>query len=109
MSDEQTAASFDAQFEALSHIDRRRLLSALLKAKADDDLPVTIDQLERDAAAESFEMSMYHLHIPNLEEKGLIDTTEDERTVTPGPRFDAIQPLLELVSSNRERLPNDWV
>lgn len=108
MSDERPPASLDAQFDALRHVERRRLLSAVLDAKTDEDLPVTIDQLEPDDAPDSYEMAMIHMHIPNLEEKGLIDVSEDDRAVTPGPRFDRIRPLLELISSNRERLCGDW-
>lgn len=109
VSEEVMSTSFDSHLDALGHIDRRRLLLALLHAKAEDDLPVEIDRLADDAAGATHRVSMHHIHLPKLDDYGFADADVDRYTVTTGPRFDEIQPLLELFDGNRERLPDDWL
>jgi len=108
MSEEVTSASFDAHLDALGHADRRRLLLTLLDASAEGDLPVDVDRLAN-GTAEAFRVSMHHVHLPKLDDYGFADTNLDRYTVTPGPRFDEIRPLLELLDGNRDRLPDDWL
>ena len=109
MSKQITSTPLDSHLDALSHIDRRRLLLTLLHANTDGDRPVEIDQMESDAAERPLELSMYHVHLPKLEEKGLIDANAGNHSVTRGPRFDDIRPLLELLDSNRGQLPDGWM
>ncbi|MFC6954608.1 hypothetical protein [Halorubellus litoreus] len=109
MSKEVTSASFDSHLDALGHIDRRRLLLALLHANADGDLPVDVEQLEHATAEKSPRLSMHHVHLPKLDDHGFIDASLNHYSVTPGPRFEEIKPLLELLETNREQLPDDWL
>jgi len=109
MSKQFTSTSFDSHLDALSHVDRRRLLLTLLHADTDGDRPVEIDQMEYDTAERPLELSMHHVHLPKLEEKGLVDADADTHSVTTGPRFDEIEPLLELLDTNRGQLPDGWV
>ena len=109
MSKQVTSASFDSHLDALSHVDRRRLLLTLLHANTDGDQPVEIDQTEYDTAERSLEQSMHHVHLPKLEQKGLVSANADSHSVTTGPRFDEIEPLLELLDANRGQLPDGWV
>jgi len=109
MSEEVLSASFDSHLDALGHVDRRRLLLALLDAKTAGGLPVEIDRLERDTATTPLRVSMHHVHLPKLDDYGIVDVNRDRYTVTPGPRFDEIRPLLELLDENRDRLPDDWL
>jgi repressor of nif and glnA expression len=108
MEREIPSISLDSQFDALRHVARRRVLFELLAATADDDLPVRMDEIERTAAERPFQVSMRHVHLPKLEENGLVDSSGSVDAVTTGPRFDEIRPLLELLDENRDRLPNDW-
>ena len=73
MSEGVTSPSFDSQFDALGHVDRRRLLFALLDANAEDTLPVEIGQLEHDTAESSLRLSMHHVHLPKLDAQGFVD------------------------------------
>lgn len=109
MSEEVTSTSFDSHLDALGHVDRRRLLLALLDANTEDNLPVEIDQLEHDTAETSLQLSMHHVHLPKLDYLGFVDANLDHYSVTRGPRFDEIKPLLELLDTNREQLPDDWL
>lgn len=104
-----SSASFDTQLSALSHVERRQLLLALLHANTEDDLPLEVDQLEHDTAGNSSELSMQHVHLPKLDDYGFVDANPDRGTVATGPRFDEIEPLLELLDSNRDLLPDDWL
>ncbi|WP_425601416.1 DUF7344 domain-containing protein [Halobaculum magnesiiphilum] len=105
-----SSASFDTQLSALSHIDRRRLLLALFHAETEDDaLPLEVDLLEHDTAGNTLQLSMNHVHLPKLDEHGFVEANPDRGSVTIGPRFDEIEPLLELLDENRDRLPDDWL
>lgn len=108
MIEDVTSTSFDAHLDALGHVDRRRLLLALLHANAGGDLPVDVDRLAN-GTAEDLRVSMHHVHLPKLDDYGFVDADLDRYTVTTGPRFDEIRPLLELLDGNRDRLPDDWL
>ena len=103
------STSFDSHLDALGHADRRRLLLALLDASTEGGLPVEIDHLASDAAEVPLRVSMHHVHLPKLDDYGFVETNLDRYTVTTGPRFDEIRPLLELLDGNRERLPDGWL
>jgi hypothetical protein len=108
MSEEITSTPFDAHLDALGHADRRRLLLALLDASAEGDLPVDVDRLTN-GTAEDLRVSMHHVHLPKLDDYGFVDANRERGTVTTGPRFDDVRPLLELLDGNRDRLPDDWL
>ncbi|WP_049985413.1 ArsR/SmtB family transcription factor [Halobellus rufus] len=108
MSKEVTSVSFDSHLDALGHIDRRRILLALLHADTEGDLPVGIDQLVEGTDRSSARVSIHHVHLPKLDEYGFVNVTRDNHAVTPGPRFDEISPLLELLDQNTDQLPDDW-
>ena len=107
MSKEVTSTSFDAHLDALGHVDRRRLLFALLHASVKGDLPVEVEQLGQPTAEDDLGLSMHHVHLPKLDDQGFVDANLDRNSVTPGPRFDDIKPLLELLDANRGQLPGD--
>lgn len=109
MSEEVTSMSFDSHLDALGHVDRRRLLLALLHANTEDDLPVEVDQLEHDTAEGPLRQSMHHVHLPKLVDCGFVDATLDQYSVTTGPRFAEVRPLLELLDANRDQLPDGWL
>lgn len=109
MSKEVTSTSFDSHLDALGHIDRRRVLLALLHANVEGDLPVEVEQLEHATPENSPLVSMHHVHLPKLDDYGFVDANLTHYSVTPGPRFDEIRPFLELLDTNRERLPDDWL
>ena len=109
MSKEVTATSIEACLEALGHIERRRLLLALLNGTADGDQAVACDPLDADAVDKPRQLSMHHLHLPKLAESGFIDADRQQGSVTKGPQFEEIRPLLELLDDNRGQLPDGWV
>ncbi|GAB3667462.1 DUF7344 domain-containing protein [Halopiger thermotolerans] len=101
MNGEKTA---DEVFDALTAVQRRRLLFALLdhnpqQVEELSGVPWSIPESEADM------MAKHHLHLPKLDADGFIDWDRDEQVVTKGPRFEEIEPLLEYLDSHREELP----
>ncbi|WP_432764882.1 DUF7344 domain-containing protein [Halobaculum halobium] len=109
MSTQDTAVSFEAYLDAVGHVERRRLLLALLNSTSDGDPTVALDRLDSTAADETLRLSLHHVHLPKLEDLGFVDADRDQRSVTTGPQFDEIRPILKLLDDNRDQLPHGWV
>ncbi|PSQ61895.1 MAG: hypothetical protein BRD21_08230 [Halobacteriales archaeon SW_8_66_22] len=104
----EAVTSFDTYLDALGHVERRRLLLALLNAE-EAALPIELDQLEYETAESDVLLSFRHNHLPKLEDLGFVDATPDQHLVTRGTRFEEIKPLLKHLDTHRDRLPPDWV
>lgn len=109
MNEPVAALSFDGVLDALAHVQRRKLLVALLEHNPQDDSPVAIADREDDADALNRLMLMRHLHLPKLEEYGFIDWDEATHEVRKGPKFAEIRPFLELLAAHEDELPSDWL
>lgn len=99
----------DDQLKALGRLERRRLLLELSSAGPHDDSNVDFSDLERDAGELDPLVTMRHLHLPILEERGFIRWDRKDYRVTKGPEFDELEPLLELLREIRDELPGDLV
>lgn len=91
------AEEADKVFNALTHANRRRLLFELYAATEDDCINYTDLSLP--------ENTLYHVHLPKLEEFGYVEKDRTEETVQRGPQWEEIEPLLELLSSHLSELP----
>lgn len=109
MTDQVATVSADGCLDALGDVSRRRLLVSLLRA--DDEGREAVDLRAVDAASNATraEVPLYHVHLPKLESMDLVDVDYDRGVVSRGPGFDEVEPLLELLEENRDRLPDDWV
>lgn len=109
----------DTVFTALAHEQRRQLLAELRSYD-----PQRVEKLSRESrelmrAHDAFVdeyltgsltietvdkalIRMYHVHLPELTEDGFIEWDRDTHLVTKGPRFDELQPVLELVETEQE-------
>jgi hypothetical protein len=47
---------------------------------------------------------MRHVHLPKLDAAEYVDWDRETDDVRPGPRFDEIRPLLEVLLENRDRV-----
>lgn len=108
MSEEVAALGMDSHLEALGHVERRRLLRALLQADRHGETSVDIGQLASGADERDLVVSMRHVHLPKLEGMGVVRTDPGSQRVRPGPNFEKIAPLLRLLDEHREELPADW-
>lgn len=106
-----TPRPFDVALDALADRNRRILLIALLEhnPQADDD-PQVPDDLDIEVAdSESLRLRLRHTHLPRLEEPGFIEWDRETHEIRRGARFDELRPLLELLHTNREELPDGWL
>jgi predicted transcriptional regulator len=101
--------SFDDMVDALAHIQRRKLLIALLEHNPQDDTPMVVADSERDTDALERLVSMQQIHLPKLADYGVIEWNKDSHEVMKGPNFDEIRPLLELLDDHEDELPEDWL
>lgn len=107
--DELAYVSLDDALDALNHIQRRKLLIALLDHNPQDDPPAVLADSEHDADALEHLVAMTHVHLPKLAEYGFITWNQDTHEVTQGPNFDGIHPLLKLVADHEDELPDGWL
>jgi hypothetical protein len=104
----QTERSLSEQFDMLSHEYRRRTLVALDEQNPREEDDFETDSIATESDLDLFKQKMYHTHLPKLEKAGFIDWDRDLGTITRGPRFDEIAPLIELMNRHHEELPDDW-
>lgn len=97
---------FDDQLDAIAHVQRRKVLVALLEDNPRADSPGAIGDT---VAAVDRPVSMRHVHLPKLEDLGFIDWDRRTHEVRQGPRFDEIEPLLDVLVANQDELPADWL
>lgn len=101
----------DEIFRLLSHVDRRRLLVALLDHDPQRDEPISVlDDLQvGDRDERRFQVAMVHSHLPLLEDAAVVMWDRDSHEVLAGPRFEDVRPLLELLDEHAADLPGEWV
>lgn len=101
--------SFDDILAALAHVQRRKLLVALLDHNPQDDTPVFIADDKSDLDPIERLVEMRHNHLPKLADYGFIEWDKDVNEVSKGPNFDEIKPILELLVAHEDELPPDWL
>lgn len=90
---------------------RRSLLIALLEhdrgqetnVRLPDDVAISGPNYGAQVA------ELRHCHLPMLADGDLIEWYREDNVVAKGPRFDDIEPLLELFHEHDEQLPDQWL
>jgi len=100
--------SFDDMLHVMSHIQRRKLLMALMDHNPQDDTPSVPVSSEDSDSIERF-VQMKHVHLPKLVDHGFIEWDRDTHEVTKGENFEEIRPLLELLDDHEDELPEGWL
>lgn len=83
----------DATMDALASRARRTILLALREMPAG----TIVDLRTRWADAEFDQVELHHTHLPKLDRAGYIDWDPDSRTISRGPAFSDVEPLLRLL------------
>lgn len=112
MSMRNPEASLDDIFEILSHPVRRRVLTAIARSNPRDDEDETFsseDLATDEDQLDAFLTSLHHVHLPKLAEAGFIEWDRESGTITRGPRYEEIEPLIELMMAHEDELPADWL
>lgn len=94
----------DRLFESLSDRHRRMTLLLLTEGTVETKGDVMI-RAENDAKTD--ETALVHAHLPKLADAGYVEYGDDGE-LSPGPRFDEVEPLFELVDEHADELPPDW-
>ena len=104
MSNRSRKQPLDDQLEALGRLERRRLLLELAMADSRAEQRIDFGKLERRESDLDPLVTMRHLHLPVLEERGFIRWDREDQWVTKGPRFDELEPFLRLFREVRDDL-----
>lgn len=100
-----SSSGLDSILYLLSNRHRRLILFALRPGenKTESDL-----LFRGPDETEEIEMDLVHNHLPKLEEAGYIEWDREAGEVSKGPRYEEIEPLLDLIESHADELPPDW-
>ena len=99
----------EEMFDALGAVQRRRVLVELLESPEDPLRGITDPETETETRFVEDTVRMAHIHLPKLDDYEFIDWDEDADVVRTGEQFDEIEPLLDLLHRDQERVPGDWV
>lgn len=99
----------DEIFDALGHVQRRKLLCALLLHNPQDGDSVVIDADESAEEELTRLIEMQHVHLPKLEDYGFITWNQNTNQVSKGPNFEELRPMLKLLADHEDELPDRWL
>ena len=85
---------------------RHRRVTLLLLHR--DGVKRESDLLVRESTEDDVEHDLIANHLPELEKAGFIEWDRGTGTISKGPRFDEIEPVLELIENHPDELPPDW-
>lgn len=88
-----SADQIDVMMDILRDRSRRSILMAVLR----DPNEIQIDDLYGVLDDKTTEESLYHNHLPKMEQARYIEWDRDADTISVGPEFYAVEPLLQLL------------
>ena len=103
----------DIAFPLLSSKHRRYILYYLTRCTGTVELRELADQLVRwDGTPtddrDRISTSLYHVHLPKLEEMGFVEWNRETHTVVAGSAFEDVRNLLEVIDAHSDELPAGW-
>lgn len=99
----------DVALDILANQYRRRVLVSLLEHSSQDgDTQMPVETTVGDADVETLRVPMVHKHLPKMDDAGFINWDRETDVVGNGPRFEEVRPLLELMDTHSEELPDGW-
>lgn len=97
--------ALDETFRTMASSERRRVLTALAdRDSSSDGLSVPGEVPIGDRDREMLDRTLYHTHLPVLDDGGFVRWDRDARRVWRGPRFEAVRPLLSLLGDCPDEL-----
>ena len=86
---------YDDIFRALADEHRRQLLQSLAEHDPQNEISATSAVHEEDTGVNRLTVEMVHVHLPLLEDCGLITWNRANDRVMRGPNFEKIRQILE--------------
>lgn len=80
----------------------------MLEYDTQDEISVPEDVPVGERESEELHVGLYHKHLPILDKLGFVEWDQEAHTVSKGPNFSEIQPMLELLNEHRDELPGSW-
>lgn len=102
----ESTATPDQVFRALSHPVRRRILTSLGERNPLDVEELASMPLGPDDGR-TLAVELHHRHVPHLDEAGFVEWDRETDTITRGPHFEAVQPVIETVRDRQDERPHD--
>jgi GAF domain-containing protein len=93
--------AIDSMMDVLKSRTRRVILMTLLG----DTTETSIDTLERQINDENTRIRLYHLYLPKLANTGYIEWDYDADTISKGPKFSEVEPLVQLLKEYNTAFP----
>lgn len=93
--------TLDHLLGTLSRPARRRILVALHETTPREMHEFVPD----DSTGDEFRVALYHNHLPHLADAGFVEWDREAETISRGPRYDELVPLVEWLLAYRDGLP----
>jgi hypothetical protein len=84
---------------------RRAILLLLKEGTVDTKADVMVRNGDN---TKEVELVLTHAHLPKLDDAGYIEWDRETDEISKGPRFEEIEPLLELIETHADELPAGW-
>lgn len=95
----------DRILDVLRRRQRRMVLLLVKRGAADHETDVMMRGTQDEAEVA---IELRHTHLPKLDEAGYIEWDPETGTISKGPRFEEVEPLLDLLEEHADELPSDW-
>lgn len=105
MERQRTGLTFDEMLDAVGDVERRKLLAELFERSPESDSPV----IAVDGGLIEHSVQMCHIHLPKLEEYGVVDWEREAHEVTRGRNFGEVTPVLELADEYEEHCSGSYL
>jgi hypothetical protein len=97
-------------FDTLRDQSRRRVLVSLRDIDSRTVSDIVDEAQQRDGRdRRAVRIAFVHIHLPKLDETGYIDWRKDADRIDRGPRFGEIEPVIDSLERNSDRLPDGWL
>jgi GAF domain-containing protein len=96
-----SSEAIDSMMKALTSSTRRAILMTLLRTTTG----TTIASLEQQLDCETSQMQLYHVHLPKLADFEYINWDREADTISRGPKFSEVKPLVQLLKEYEAAFP----
>jgi hypothetical protein len=103
----ESVADLGETLRLLADRDRRRILTRLCR-QDDPGAGLSVPGAVPDGGATVDPVELRHVHLPKLAAAGIVDWDREGAVVRPGPAFETVAPLVELLDGEAETLPGRW-